>query len=196
MFVIAAICCVIGFLLPTEVLSSGMQSLLITFFGLLSAGLIPAITLLLTAPVPTSYSVAHLEQLEAKTEALLDGLISTLKVILIGGVATLIAGAGVSKISFLPGDLPLGHIIEQAPHRFLQAVVFSCFVIGLDRLRIFVAALRTARALRRDYALDEARRHLAQTAPTSDDVKAMFKRHPAFGATVTVLRKAPDEPEV
>lgn len=193
MYLFAAITFMIGAVLPTSALSSDMQSLLITFFGLLSAGLIPAITLLLTAQVPSNYTVAHLEKLEAETDALVEGLISTLVIILIGGIATLIANVGLPIVRVQTAYPTLDKLIEFAPQRFMQAFVFTCFVIGLDRLRIFAAALRTTRALRRDLALGEARRRLNESAPTADEVKVLFKRSATFGAKVTVLRQEQEE---
>lgn len=195
MHAVFGIAFILGFILPESVLSGSTQPLLVTFFGLLSAGLIPAVVLLLTAQLPSSYSVAQVTKVEAETDQLLNRLISTLSIIVLGGVATMVSAAGTPVLSFQTKLHLLNPYLENVPHRVLQGIVFACFVIGLDRLRIFAATLKAARKLRRDFTLEEAKRHLERTAPSPDEVKAGFRRSQNFGGSLRVVTAPPVEPD-
>lgn len=165
-------------------LDEELRTLLVTFFGLLSAGILPALTLLVSASLPSAFTVARLNQLDRDTGALIKGLVSTLAYILTGGVLLLILAASepLPILRFRPsGYQAIDQFLPEAPDRLLQALVFACFCVALDRLRVFVATFRMIREARHQGALEEARRQLDTKAPTRDDLRYAFKTSTLHG---------------
>jgi len=183
---------VIGAALPLGILDDGLRMLLITLFGLLSAGFIPAMSLLVSANYPSSYSVARIKAIDDELGLLLERMKATLGLNLAGAVLVLVSQAGLPSPT-LSVTLPhLGVVdLQSWPERVLAGGVMACFAISLDRLRLYVAAFRKVRALRLDLALEEARDRLRLQAPAGSDVSAMFPKSQVHGTIVKVTAGPP-----
>ena len=59
---VAIIVFIIGTLIPAGTLENGLDSLIVTFFGLLAAGIIPAISLLVANTLSSALSVKKAER--------------------------------------------------------------------------------------------------------------------------------------
>lgn len=182
------VCMIVGVLLPPGMLTDGMRSLLVMFFGLMATGILPAMSLLLGAPFPSRYTVARVQEMDDKLGKLLDKLMSTLKLLIAGGALVLVSQFGIGQVEFLTGIELLDAVIADAPDRLLQAAVFTCLIIALDRLRVVGFAFQVVRQVRRDMALDDALKRLDTSAMSEDDVRKAFPTTPGHGAKVALLR--------
>lgn len=177
----------IGVFLPPGTLSAGLRSDLITFFGLLSAGMMPAMTLLLTANVPETQSVKQAQALVEESRQLLSGLMRSLAYTLGGGVLVLVSSAWTPVLDVDTPYNQLTEIIKTGPDRLFQAAIFTLFVLCLDRLRIVVAAFETVRKLNGQISLGKARENLSKL-PSDEDVRSMFRKRPEHGKVVTLAK--------
>lgn len=178
----------IGVFLPPGTLSAEMRTLLVTFFGLLSAGLLPALTLLVSAPPPTSFTVARLNKLDLETQGLIRGLISTLAYILAGGVMVLVAATPLLAVKMpATGHAVFDKLLSTVPERLLQAAVFSCFCVALDRLRVFVMTFKSIQSARSESAIEEAKRRIDAKVPTRENLRSSFKTSPLHGTIRPVV---------
>ena len=185
-WIVGAVPFLVGLVLPTSTLSSGLDSLLVTFFGLLSASILPAISLLVGNVASPTYSLAKLEELEVQTKSLVKKLFSTLGVVIAGGALVMVAAAGLPSIP-IPAWLPkwCTHL-QEAPERLTQGVVFACFAISIDRLRVVSMAFQTVLKARFDLAKMETITRLKKAFPGSEEVRATFPTSEKFGSRVEV----------
>src|SRR5690606_8565069 len=123
----------LGALLPPDALNDGARQALITFFGLLSAGALPTLTLLLSVSYPSSYSVIRLSQLDAAIGNLLGKLLSTFTFLVAGCLLLIVAYMGVPELQV---TLPLagGISITDLPTRLVHGSIVMCLGVALDRL--------------------------------------------------------------
>lgn len=194
MYLLPTLVFILGMLLPPGLLTDTVLQLLVTFFGLIAAGLIPAMSLLLSVNYPTHYSVARITRLDDEVGALLSKMKTTLVILVAGGVFVLVSQVGLPTWDVrvpLPriGDVEADNFLG----RLLFAAILTCFVVSLDRLRLFSVAFRRVQSVRRELAIEEARSRLKAQALDASDVRLMYPTSPSHGAKVEMKASLPNQ---
>lgn len=176
-----AACAAAGAALPPETISGDASRMLVTFLGLFSASLLPTITLLVNGMTSGGRSVQAIENLNRELEAALNALF-----LLFG--CTAIAFAALMALSIKPPTLlsriPL--LTEQILPRMGVAIVVGSVTAIVSRAGQIPAILRRALAMRKDIAVEEARRKLTEKAPDTKTVRSTFTTHADFGKVVNI----------
>lgn len=170
----------IGGGLRPGLLSGDTGRLLITFVGLLSASLLPTISLILGSMTASGRSVLAINRLNDELTAAMDALFA-----LFGLIAVTVAAMIAMTIPTpqLVADIPF---VADGLARGGQALVAATTTLVVMRAGQIPGILRRALAIRHEIAVDEARRKAIDNAPTQDDLRDAFRTHPEFGKTVTL----------
>lgn len=177
----------VGLIVPAGVIDSGLAALLVTFFGLLAAGIIPAMSLLVGGVLSPSRSVARVISLKGDLDLLLQRLAGTLATIIVGALTVMLVSTGQFTLTIPHETLaPIPSIVREGlstlPNRLLQASSFLCLFLSLDRLRVVNEAFKAALNARFELTLEEAQRELRDRAPTAADVASAFPTQSGFGS--------------
>jgi hypothetical protein len=165
--------------LPPGTISDGTSRALVTFAGLFGASLLPTITLLVNGMTANGRSVYAIEKLDIEIGEAMDALLR-----MFGWTA--IAFGGLVTLSISPPSLwqkvPLltFEILPRAGQGLVGLAV-AAIVISAGQIP---AILRRTLAMRKEIAIDEARRKLAESVPDRAAVRAAFPSHPEFGKVV------------
>jgi len=183
----------VGLLIPARSIDDGLAALLVTFFGLVAAGTIPAMSLLSGSVMSPTRSVARLITLKASLDTLLRQLSGMLYASILGAVAVIVLVFGVPSlpIGWLPVPDYLSWLMVFAadfPERALQALVLLALFVAGDRIRVIKLTFKMALKARFELALEEARRRTDENAPSAEDVSEAFSTPPGFGAKVPFSR--------
>lgn len=171
----------IGAALTPAVLHGEPARLLTTFLGLISASILPTISLILGSMTTGGRSVAAINRLEHELHLAMDALF-----LLLGSVGLIFAAI------FLLG-LPPPYPLERVPYlttevlpRFGQSIVVGGTALILMRAGQIPAILRRSLSIRHEIAVDEAKKKTLENASRVPEAKALFGRDPDFGKTVTL----------
>ena len=163
---------------PLGTLSGDAGRLLVTFLGLVSASILPTISLILGSMTASGRSVKALDELQVELTAAMDALF-----VLFGLV-------GVSVMALLALAIPTPSLLAQVPYlaialeRMGQAVVAGTATLIVMRAGQIPGILRRSIDIRHKIAVDEARRKTLDNAPDAGVTKATFPTHPDFGKSV------------
>ena len=155
--------------------------MLVTFLGLVSASILPTISLLVNSMAAAGRSVLAIDELNDELNAAMDALF-----LLFGSVAVVVAALVALSIPPPPLLLEVPVLANEILPRAGQAIVAVFSALTLTRIGQIPAILRRSLAVRHKIAVDEARRKTLEKAPKADEVKAAFATHPDFGATVSL----------
>ncbi|MBW4025194.1 MAG: hypothetical protein HIU92_19050 [Proteobacteria bacterium] len=168
----------VGAASPLGTLSGDAGRLLVTFLGLVSASILPTISLILGSMTASGRSVKALDELQAELTAAMDALF-----LLFGLV-------GVSVIALLSLAIPTPPLLAHVPYlptileRSGQGIVFGAATLIVMRAGQIPGILRRSMNIRHKIAVDEARRRTLEKAPDPGTMKDAFPTHPDFGKTV------------
>ena len=169
----------LGAALTPAVLHGDPARLLTTFLGLVSASILPTVSLILGSMTTGGRSVAAINRLERELALAMDALF-----LLLGSVG-LIFGAvfllGVPPPAFLDA---VPRLTDQIMPRLGQGVIVAGTVLILMRAGQIPAILRRSLAIRHEIAADEARKKTLENVAKLPDAKALFGRDPEFGSSV------------
>ena len=163
---------------PLGTLSGDAGRLLVTFLGLVSASILPTISLILGSMTASGRSVKALDELQVELTAAMDALF-----LLFGLV-------GISVIALLALAIPTPPVLDEVPYlaivlaRAGQAVVLATATLIVMRAGQIPGILRRSISIRHKIAIDEARRKTLEKAPDPGAVKAAYPTHPDFGKSV------------
>lgn len=167
-----------GGALPPGTLSGDSGRLLVIFLGLVSASILPTISLILASMTASGRSVHALNELQRELTAAMDALFLLFGLVGVAVIALLALSIAtppiVADIPFVAGGL----------QRFGQALVVSASMLIVMRSGQIPGILRRSLNIRHGIAADEARRKTNEAAPEQGAVKASFPTHPEFGKTV------------
>ncbi|AYJ87337.1 hypothetical protein D3Y57_17125 [Sphingomonas paeninsulae] len=150
--------------------------MLVTFLGLVSASILPTISLLIGSMTASGRSVSAVDDLEREIGAAMDALLLIFGSVGIAVVALVMLATApppfLSKIPLLT--------VTILP-RLGQAVVVAVIVLIALRTGQIPAVLRRTLEVRHKIAVAEARRATTDRAPVSLEVRTSFSNHPDFG---------------
>ncbi|MBA3895871.1 MAG: hypothetical protein H0X36_01760 [Sphingomonadaceae bacterium] len=167
-----------GGALPLDTLSGDPGRLLVIFLGLVSASILPTISLILSSMTASGRSVHALNELQLELTAAMDALF-----LLFGLV-------GVAVITLLALTIPTPPFFAEIPflaaglQRSGQALVAAASTLIVMRSGQIPGILRRSLNIRHKIAVEEARRKTNEAAPEQGAVKAAFPTHPEFGKAV------------
>jgi hypothetical protein len=153
--------------------------LLGTFLGLVSASILPSISLILASMTTGGRSVHAIDRLRNELMAATDALLQLLG--LVGAVF-----AAVFTLSIAPPDLAfrVPWLATEILPRFGQAVVIAGSTVILLRASLVPAILRRCLLIRHEIAVDEAKKKTMENAAKVGEAQKFFPRDPTFGRTV------------
>lgn len=170
-----------GALLPPALLTGDPSRLLVTFLGLVSASILPTVSLVIGSLSSTGRSVMKIEELARELAQAMRTLFSILGLVA-GAVALLMAIAIVPEIGFRIPSSPFE--VPDAARRGLQSLAFLLTVAATAKAAAIPRILARVLAIKKDIAIHEARRALADKSPSDADIRQMFAKKDGFGKTV------------
>lgn len=166
-------------MLTPGTLAGDPARLLTTFLGLISASILPSISLLAGAMTAGSRSVHALDRLHAELQAATTALL------------TLLGCVGLVFAALFTMSIPPAHLLTRVPHlttdilpRAGQGIAVAASSIILLRVGQIPAILKRSLSIRHEIATEEARRKTMENASKVGEAKAIFGRDPTFGKTV------------
>lgn len=168
-----------GGALSPGVISGDTGKMLATFLGLVSASILPTISLLVNSMSASGRSVLAINELNDELHSAIDVLF------MLFGCTAVVIGALVALAIAPPASLAGVPILaHQVLPRAGQAIVALFSAIILLRVGSLPAILRRTLSVRHKIAVDEARRKTLEKVPSSEAARASFPTHPEFGKTV------------
>jgi len=170
-----------GAALAPGAISGNARSMLITFLGLVSASILPTISLLVNSMTASGRSVHAINKLEVELQAAMDELF-----FLFGCVAVAVAALVALAIEPPAWLARVPYLTTEVLPRVGQALVVTAASMILLRAGQIPAVLRRSLAVRHEIAVAEARRKLEENAPEPGAMRQAFANHPDFGKVVTL----------
>ena len=178
----------LGYLIPVGTLDATVAILVVTFFGLLAAGIIPAVSLLVSVQMPTVYSVARVDEVDREFGHLTRRLIKTFGLILAGTTITIAHMAGLPdgleqaalRLLEFTGDPVV--LPQSAFERLSQALVVAALMLSFDQLRVVGTAFQKVRQLQ----VAVAKELIAEQSERALNQRPKFRHDPGFGDRVDV----------
>lgn len=193
LFEMYTILCIVIFLgclfIEPAAVGVGGASMVITFFGLLAAGIVPAMSLLVGVQTSPTKSVVRLNNLKASLTDTLWRLGGVLATVILGSFAIIFSqmpfpspAVPAEVLDALPSHI---HGLLNSPlQRLFLAVACVCLFLSLDRLRIVFSTFKAVLNARFEIAVEEAGRTLTEKAESSVSIEAVFPQSPKFGRRV------------
>lgn len=172
------------FFLPTDLLSEESAVLIVTFFGLVAAGLLPAMSLVVGDTLTGARSVAKLLTLKQDIDDLLRQMLRLLAILMVGAIVTVLKLLEWPAFPDVIRGMQVPDWADEVPARVVQAAIFVCVLLSLNRTRVIAVAFKTVLNARFEMALADSRQRLEEKTPSSDDVASTFKTPEGFGAKV------------
>jgi hypothetical protein len=171
----------VGAALSPETVSGDAGGMLVTFLGLVSASILPTISLLVNSMTASGRSVQAVNRLEVELQAAMDALF------LLFGCVAVAVGALVALTTEPPGLLiHVPYLTSEIFPRLGQCVVVTALVTILLRVGQIPGILRRSLSIRHEIAVDEAKRELAEKVPDGPAIRKAFSNNPDFGKTVNL----------
>lgn len=168
-----------GAALPTGILSHGDAGrLLVTFLGLVAAGILPTVSLILTSMTASGRSVHRLSQLKHELESCVSALFVLFGLICLSVGQLLLLSLPVTEM--VQQWLPL-FTLPKFVDRIGQAIVFGLLGFVLLRAFLIPAIVQRSLAIRAEIAIEEAQRRTKENAPGHGEIAATFKTKSGFG---------------
>jgi hypothetical protein len=170
---------VMGAVLPPGTVSGDSGRMLAIFLGLVSASLLPTISLLVNSMSASGRSVKAIDELNGELEAAMDALF------LLFGCVAVVVGALVALSTPPPSLLKyMPWLSSEGLPRLGQAIVIVATLVTILRAGQIPGILRRSLQIRHKIAVDEARRKTFERAPTPEKARTAFGTHPEFGKEV------------
>lgn len=172
---------VAGAVLPPALLMGDPSRMLVTFLGLVSASILPTVSLVIGSLSSSGRSVMKIDELAQELTQAMRSLFSILG--LVGIVVVLLM-----MIAFVPDigwRLPFSSVeVPDAARRGLQSLAVLFTVAATIEATTIPQILARVLRIKRDIAILEARKALAETSPSDADIRQMFAKKDGFGKTI------------
>lgn len=174
-----------GAVLPPALLIGDPSRMLVTFLGLVSASILPAVSLVIGSLSSSGRSVLRIDALARE----LGDAVRTLFAIL-GLVAIVVALLMLIAIAPEIGwRLPYAAVeIPDAARRALQSLALLLAAAATSKALAIPRILTRVLTIKKDIAIYEARKALAEKSPSEADIRQMFPTKEGFGTTVPLDR--------
>lgn len=173
--------CAAGAILPPALLTGEPSRMLVTFLGLVSASILPTVSLVIGSLSSSGRSVMRIEALARELAQAVRTLFAILALVA-AAVVLLMLVAIVPEMGWRPPVLPLE--IPDAARRALQALAILLTVAAALEALAIPRILARVLALKKDIAVHEARKALAETSPSEAEIRQMFTTREGFGKTI------------
>ncbi|MBT2131241.1 hypothetical protein [Aliiroseovarius lamellibrachiae] len=186
-WIVAIIAFAAGLWIPIGAIDIGLAGLLVTFFGLLSASVLPAMSLLVANTLSPRNSVKSLNRLYDRTARLIRKLWQTLGFLVTGAIFSIVVAKTNTPLpnEILSLDVPCW--AKNAPNQIIQSIVCTCFVVGLDRLRVIGSAFKSVLDERYDLAVSASQKNARDNLKEQKKIDEIFPKSERFGETVEVV---------
>lgn len=170
-----------GAVLPPALLIGDPTRMLVTFLGLVSASILPAVSLVIGSLSSSGRSVLKIDEL---AQELMDA-VRTLFAIL-GLVAAVVALLMlVAIVPEIGWRLPYAAVdIPDAARRALQSLALLLATAATCKALAIPRILARVLTIKKEIAIHEARRSLAEASPSEAEIRQMFATKEGFGKTV------------
>lgn len=172
-------------LLPRPVVSPDVVRLLVTFLGLLAAGVLPSITLVLNSMVATGKSVQRINELYAELRAAIHQLYAVFAWVLISFFSLLLLTA-LPEFTYVLVMLEREVDLHALASAVLVAAAAASFVGATLKGLAIPRILDRALVLRAEIAQASAIEEVQTRAPKEADVRKHFAKHPNHGRRTSV----------
>lgn len=171
----------VGATLTPGTISGEAGRVLAIFLGLVSASLLPTITLLIGSMTANGRSVQAIQRLEDELKAAMDALF------LLFGCVVIAVGALIS-LSIQPASFftEIPYLTSQVLPRIGQSIVLGATTFVIWRSGQIPAILRRVLEIRREIATDEAKRKVFENAPGVESLRQIFPTQDGFGKVVSL----------
>lgn len=176
-----------GVALPPDVLSGEPIRLLVTFLSLVSASVLPTVSLAIGGMSATGHSVQKISELHQELEGSCRALFSTFGWVAIC-VALLLTHSILPDLSGAWEFKGTLYTLNDVPRRSVQALVAVCASETLIRAAVIPRVLRAVLLIKRDISVFEARQSLITKAPSDGDMKKIFPKKEGFGTSIILER--------
>lgn len=169
----------VGAAITPAALHGDPSRLLGTFLGLISASILPSISLILASMTTGGRSVHAIDRLRDELMAATDALLQLLGIV---GVVF----AAVFTLSIAPPNLAfrVPFLATEILPRFGQAVVLAGAAVIVLRASLVPAILRRCLHIRHEIAADEAKKKTVENIAKVGEAQQFFPRNPDFGRIV------------
>lgn len=188
----------LGLAIPPGSVDDSLAGVLVTFFGLVAAGVIPAMSLLVGNVMSPARSVASIISLKASLDVLLKQLGLMLVAVIAGGLFVIVLSFDLPRLPISISDLNqaaprLASFIVDLPERFLQALTLVSLFHAVDRMRVVKHTFKIVLHAQFQLALEEARRRIEDRAPSTAAVAEAFPTPDRFGKRVVYMPVDPKD---
>ncbi|SNR22917.1 hypothetical protein SAMN06265378_10176 [Paracoccus sediminis] len=177
-----------GAILPPPLLIGDPSRLLVTFLGLAAASILPTVSLVIGSLSSSGRSVMRIEELARELSQAVRTLFLILALVAVAVVLLML-------IAILPDiawPIPLAGIeVPDAARRGVQSLALLAATAAAIHALQIPQILGRVLTIKRDIAIHEARKALAETAPSEADIRQMFPKKDGFGQNVPLDRMRP-----
>jgi len=170
-----------GAILPPALLIGDPSRMLVTFLGLVAASILPSVSLVIGSLSSSGRSVMKIDELAQELAQAVHTLFSILGLVAVVVVLLMM-------IAFVPEvgwRLPYSPVeVPDAARRCLQSLALLFAVAATIEAMTIPRILARVLAIRKDIAILEARKSLAEKTPSDADIRQMFPKKDGFGKTV------------
>ncbi|WP_158014021.1 hypothetical protein [Sphingomonas sanxanigenens] len=170
-----------GAALAPATLNGDPGRLLSTFLGLISASILPTVSLIIASMSSGGRSVMAINSLQKELVSAIDALFF------------LLACVGIVFAALFSISIPTPALLTRIPYlsteifpRFGQSLVIGGSALIILRAWHVPAILRSALRIRHDIAVDEARKKTVENAAHSANTDKLFPRDSEFGKTINL----------
>lgn len=174
-----------GAVIPPATFAGEPVRLLVTFMGLVSASILPTVSLAIGSMSGTGRSVQKIAELYEDLRENTASLFRTLAwVALAFGALVVFAMTPTWNLELAVKGLQIK--IPDAARRCIQIVIFASSAMALwQAYRIPQTFLKVLK-IKRDISVYEARKQIRENAPGENEIRQMFSKKEGFGRTITL----------
>ena len=192
MWALFCIATLFGMLLSPGVIDVAAGAMLIAFQGMISAGIVSTMTLMVASSFQNRYSIKRLDEQYHSLNQLMGVLFQTLMIAVFGAVLAILSSWLNQGQNWLEG-LSNGvegewekWVLTEFPLRFLQGIAIASFIVVIDRLRVIKIVLSTILRERYEAKREEIEERIKISSTPANEI---FARSSEFGKVVPIGRE-------
>lgn len=175
--------------LPLGFLGGDTGRVLVTFLGLMSASILPTISLLVGSMSANGRSVKGIDELHKELGEIVSVLWAIFGLVAVSVLALFIGTIELPRLALPVFGTAYAVSVDTLIYRVAQGIVGGASALALSRFGVVPTSFFRALQIRREIAVDEARRRIQESAPTSQDLHSSFPTLSGFGAKKDAQKK-------